>query len=88
MDDDLKLRARLLINGYLAGRRLPPEVLSPIEQAVAEQLREGLAQPMDEALKRLIDTYADVAAGGTIATTDDNPPTTTEVDWTSIGQLR
>jgi hypothetical protein len=88
MDDDLKLRARALIDGYLAGRSLPPEVLGPIEQAVAEQLREGLAQPMGEALKHLIDTYADIAVGAGIAATDDNPPTTTEVDWTSIGQLR
>jgi hypothetical protein len=86
MDDKLLLKARALIEGYLAGRTLPLEVLGPIEQAVAEQLREGLGSEMNDALKRLIDTYADVAASGAVAATDDNPPTTTEVHWTSIGQ--
>lgn len=86
MDDEILQKARSLLARHLAGRTLPLEVLGPIEEAVAEQLRDGLGGDMDDALKRLVDAYAEVAANGPVAATDDNPPTTTDVHWTSIGQ--
>ena len=87
---DFETAARDLVARQLAGRALPDSVRLTIEEAVEQQLQEGFSTEMEAALRQLIDTYAEVtakiAAGRLESTpTDDNPPTTTDVHWTSIG---
>jgi len=81
--DDIERHAQELVGRHLGGRVVDDAVRASMVEAVAEQLREGFSPEMEVALKRLVDTYVDVAAGR--AVTDDNPPTTTEVRWDPIG---
>lgn len=87
---DLEASARDLVSHHLAGRAMAPGVRSAIEQAVADQMREGFSKEMDAALRQLIDTYAEATlvhpdAMNPSAASDDNPPTVTDIHWTSVG---
>ncbi|WP_428422625.1 hypothetical protein [Methylibium sp.] len=86
---DIERRAQKLVTALLAGRHLPSDMRTAIEQALVIQMRDGFTPEMEAELRRFIDTCAQSAPAPGSATDDgsdddDDRPTSADVHWTTL----
>jgi hypothetical protein len=87
-------QARVLVEAYLGGRRVPETMQTLIERAVVARLLAGLEPALDAILQGDLDAFAEAAAGRDgdgFATAspgshegDSGPATSTEVHWSTL----